>query len=48
MAGLTAEHMNMRWPDIADRNAPDKPGGRFRMPFGAVPVVLALHYPATA
>ena len=48
VAGLTAEHMNMRWPDIADRNAPDKPGGRFRNPFGAVPIVLALHYPATA
>jgi hypothetical protein len=48
VAGLTAEHENMRWPDIADRNAPDKPGGRFRNPFGAVPIVLALHYPATA
>jgi hypothetical protein len=28
-------------------NAPDKPGSRFRLPFGAVPVVLSLNYPAT-
>jgi flagellum-specific peptidoglycan hydrolase FlgJ len=47
VAGLTAQHINMRWPNIADPNAPDKPGGRFRMPFGAVPVVLGLDYPAT-
>ena len=45
--GLTAQHMNMRWPDI-DEEAPDKPGTRFRMPFGAVPVVLGLGYPAIA
>ncbi|MGE5290883.1 MAG: glucosaminidase domain-containing protein [Micromonosporaceae bacterium] len=45
--GLTAQHINMRWPNIADRNTPDRPGGRFHMPFGAVPIVLALNYPAT-
>ena len=27
--------------------APDRPGTRFRQPFGAVPVVLSLGYPAT-
>jgi len=48
VAGLTAQHMKMRWPDIKDPNAPDKPGARFRMPFGAVPVVLCLDYPAIA
>jgi hypothetical protein len=47
VAGLTAQHMNMRWPNIGDPNTPDKPGTRFRKPFGAVPVVLSLHYPAT-
>src|SRR5207253_9298936 len=46
--GLTAQHMKMRWPDIKDPNAPDKPRARFRMPFGAVPVVLRLNYPAIA
>jgi hypothetical protein len=45
--GLTAAHMKMRWPDIGD-DAPDKPGTRFRMSFGAVPVVLRLNYPAVA
>jgi hypothetical protein len=45
--GLTAQHVKMRWPDI-DGDAPDKPGTRFRMPFGAVPVVLGLNYPAVA
>ena len=45
--GLTEQHANMRWPRIADPNAPDKPGARFRRPFGAVPVVLSLDYPAT-
>jgi len=44
--GLTAQHLKMRWPDIRERNAPDKPGSRFRPPFGAVPVVLSLNYPA--
>jgi hypothetical protein len=47
VAGLTVQHTNMRWPKIAERNAPDKPGARFRMPFGAVPVMLNLNYPAT-
>ena len=46
--GLTAQHVKMRWPDIKDPNTPDKPGTRFRMPFGAVPVVLSLGYPALA
>ncbi len=45
--GLTAAHMKMRWPDIGG-DAPDKPGTRFRMSFGAVPVVLRLNYPAIA
>jgi flagellum-specific peptidoglycan hydrolase FlgJ len=48
VAGLTAQHTKMRWPDIKDANAPDKPGTRFRIPFGAVPVVLCLGYPAVA
>jgi hypothetical protein len=47
VAGLTAQHVKMRWPNIADPNTPDKPGTRFRMPFGAVPIVLCLNYPAT-
>jgi hypothetical protein len=47
VAGLTPQHMKMRWPSIDDPNTPDKPGGRFRMPFGAVPIVLFLNYPAT-
>ncbi len=47
VAGLTAAHLKMRWPAIAD-DAPDKPGTRFRKPFGAVPVVLGLNYPAVA
>ena len=46
--GLTAQHTKMRWPDVKDPNAPDKPGTRFRMPFGAVPVMLCLGYPALA
>ena len=46
--GLTAQHTKMRWPDVKDRNTPDKPGSRFRPPFGAVPVVLCLGYPAIA
>jgi hypothetical protein len=48
VAGLTVQHVNMRWPNIDEPNAPDKPGTRFRMPFGAVPVVLSLDYPALA
>ena len=47
VAGLTDQHTNMRWPDIADPNTPDKPGSRFRKPFGAVPIVLSLDLPAT-
>jgi hypothetical protein len=47
VAGLTAQHLNMRWPNINEPHTPDKPGSRFRLPFGAVPVVLGLNYPAT-
>jgi len=47
VAGLTAQHTSMRWPKIDVPSAPDKPGSRFRLPFGAVPVVLSLNYPAT-
>jgi hypothetical protein len=47
VAGLTAQHTSMRWPKIDVPTAPDKPGSRFRLPFGAVPVVLSLNYPAT-
>jgi hypothetical protein len=48
VAGLTAQHLKMHWPDIDNPYAPDKPGARFRLPFGAVPVVLSLGYRATA
>jgi hypothetical protein len=48
VAGLTDAHLNMRWPDIAEPKAPDKPGARFRRAFGAVPIVLGLDYLATA
>ena len=48
VAGLTVQHLKMRWPDIGGPDAPDKPGARFRMRFGAVPVVLSLGYRATA
>ena len=48
VAGLTTQHMHMRWPNINDPEAPDKPGTRFHGPFGAVPLVLSLSYPATA
>ena len=47
VAGLTAAHQKMHWPPIDDPGAPDRPGTRFRQPFGAVPVVLSLGYPAT-
>jgi len=47
VAGLTVQHQKMHWPLINDPDAPDRPGSRFRMPFGAVPVVLTLNYPAT-
>ena len=46
VAGLTADHTHMRWPNIDEPNAPDKPGSRFRPQFGAVPVVLSLNYQA--
>ncbi len=46
VAGLTTAHLHMRWPKIAEPDAPDKPGARFRRPFGAVPIVLGLGYPA--
>ncbi len=46
--GLTEQHQKMRWPDISETQAPDKPGTRFRMSFGAVPVVLSLGYAAIA
>jgi hypothetical protein len=48
VAGLTEQHLNMRWPKIDEPNAPDKPGARFHRTFGAVPVVLGLNYPAIA
>ena len=48
VAGLTTQHMHMRWPNIDDPQAPDKPGARFHQPFGAVPLVLSLSYPAIA
>jgi Mannosyl-glycoprotein endo-beta-N-acetylglucosaminidase len=48
VAGLTAQHLKMRWPDIDEPHAPDRPGARFRRPFGAVPVVLSLGYRAVA
>ena len=47
VAGLTPDHQKMRWPSIDAPGAPDRPGARFRAPFGAVPVVLSLDYPAT-
>jgi Mannosyl-glycoprotein endo-beta-N-acetylglucosaminidase len=47
VAGLTAQHQKMHWPHVDAPEAPDRPGGRFREPFGAVPVVLSLGYPAT-
>jgi hypothetical protein len=46
VAGLTPQHLKMRWPDIDDPRAPDKPGTRFRMPHGAVPIVLSLGFQA--
>jgi hypothetical protein len=45
--GLTEAHLRMRWPAIDEPQAPDRPGTRFRMPFGAVPLVLSLGYRAT-
>jgi hypothetical protein len=48
VAGLTADHTHMRWPNIDAPDAPDRPGSKFREPFGAVPVVLSLNYQALA
>jgi flagellum-specific peptidoglycan hydrolase FlgJ len=47
VAGLTVAHQKMRWPSADAPGAPDRPGTRFHQPFGAVPVVLSLGYPAT-
>jgi hypothetical protein len=47
VAGLTAQHQKMHWPSIDAPDAPDRPGGRFREPLGALPVVLCLGYQAT-
>jgi lysozyme len=46
VAGLTEQHLKMHWPVIGQPDAPDKPGSKFRGPFGAVPVLLSLNYPA--
>ncbi|HYB14118.1 MAG TPA: glucosaminidase domain-containing protein [Streptosporangiaceae bacterium] len=46
--GLTAEHMKMRWPDVPGAPHTDRPGARFPLAFGAVPVVLGLDYRAVA
>jgi hypothetical protein len=48
VAGLTVHHTAMRWPNIDEPRAPDRPGSRFRMPFGAVPAALLLGYHALA
>jgi flagellum-specific peptidoglycan hydrolase FlgJ len=47
VAGLTLQHQKMHWPSVDAPDAPDRPGARFREPFGAIPVVLSLDYPAT-
>ncbi len=47
VAGLTEHHLGMRWPRITAPGTGDRPGSRFRRPFGAVPIVLGLEYPAT-
>ena len=46
VAGLTAAHQKMHWPRIDALDVPDRPGARYREPFGAVPVVISLGYPA--
>jgi hypothetical protein len=48
VAGLTVHHTAMRWPNIDEPRAPDRPGARFRLPFGAVPAALLLGYHALA
>ncbi len=47
VAGLTDHHLGMRWPRITVPGTGDRPGSRYRRPFGAVPIVLGLDYPAT-
>lgn len=47
VAGLTGNHLGLRWPEFAPRNSGDRPDGRFHGRFGAVPIVLSLDYPAT-
>ena len=47
VAGLTENHLGLRWPEFAPRNSGDRPRGRFHRKFGAVPIVLSLDYPAT-
>jgi len=46
VAGLTEQHLKMHWPVIDEPDAPDRQGSKFRGPFGAVPVLLTLNYPA--
>jgi hypothetical protein len=47
VAGLTENHLGLRWPEFAPPNSGDRPHGRFHRRFGAVPIVLSLDYPAT-
>ena len=47
VAGLTPDHQRMYWPRIDARDVPDRPGARYREPFGAVPVLISLGYHAT-
>ena len=47
VAGLTENHLGLRWPDFAPPNSADRPRGRFHRRFGAVPIALSLDYPAT-
>jgi flagellum-specific peptidoglycan hydrolase FlgJ len=47
VAGLTENHLGLRWPEFAPPHSGDRPRGRFHRRFGAVPIVLSLDYPAT-
>jgi hypothetical protein len=47
VAGLTEHHLGTRCPWSAGPGPGARPGSRFRRPFGAVPIVLGLDYPAT-
>jgi hypothetical protein len=47
VAGLTENHLGLRWPEFAPPNSGDRPRSRFHRRFGAVPIVLSLDYPAT-